>query len=106
MQGFFVYYNMKLITETKEYKEIAKIIRKGLERRDTDKSLYESSEDDKFTPKYVELMIQDISNYMPEPCFEKIKQHDRYAMGHVDYFSKFTLYCTETYFELKEKENE
>ena len=92
---------MKLITETKEYKEIGKIISKGLKRRDTDKSLYEPSEEDSFVPKYVMIMIKELSDYMPEPCIDKVKSHEQYAMGHVDYFSKFNLYCTELYFELK-----
>ena len=92
---------IKLAIDTKEYKEIGKIISKGLKRRETDDSLYQPSEEDKLIPKYVMMMIKDISDYMPEPCVEEVTRHEQYAMGHVDYFSKFNLYCTELYFELK-----
>jgi hypothetical protein len=94
---------VKLAIDTKEYKEIGKIISKGLKRRDTDKSLYEPSEEDRLVPKYVMIMIKELSEYMPVPCIDKVKRHEQYAMGHVDYFSKFTLYCARLYFELKEK---
>ena len=63
----------------------------------------EPSDEDKFVPRYVMRMIREIADYMPAPCLDKIKSHETYAMGHIDYFNKFVLYCTETYFELKKK---
>lgn len=98
-----------LLTETKEYKDIAKIVNKWLKLRDDsrgeEKKFYLSpSEEDKFFPKYVMRMIREIADYMPAPCLDKIKSNEMNAMGHVDYFNKFVLYCTETYYKLKEKE--
>lgn len=96
---------VKFITETKEYKDIAKIISKWLKLRDDsdDDFLREPSDEDKNLPRYVMRMIREISEYMPAPCLDKVKGHEQYAMGHVDYHSKFTLYCTRLYFELKDK---
>jgi len=97
-----------LITETKEYKDIAKIVTKWLKIRDDAKGeekkwLHEPSEEDDFFPKYVMRMIREIADYMPAPCLDKIKSNEINAMGHVDYFKKFVLYCTETYYNLNEK---
>ena len=88
-----------MITEQKEYKDISKIIDKWLKIREKDNSWHEQSGED-YTPKYVVEMIKEISDYMPIPCIDTIKWHESYAMGHVDYFKKFALYCTREYNDL------
>ena len=50
-------------------------------------------------------MIKEINEYMPVPCLDTINCHENHTMGHVDYVSKFTLYCTREYNELKSKIN-
>ena len=90
-----------LITEQKEYKDISKIIDKWLKIRKKDNFWHEPSDEDKTIPRYVMRMIREINDYMPVPCMDTIKRHESYAMGHVDYFKKFALYCTREYNELK-----
>ena len=94
-----------LITEQKEYKDISKIIESWLKIRDESKDMYwrDSSDEDKNFPRYVMKMIREINDYMPVPCMDTIKRHELFAMGHVDYFKKFALYCTREYNELKNK---
>ena len=67
--------------------------------------LLQSSEEDSFFPIYVMRMIREINEYMPAPCLDEIKSNEINAMGHVDYFKKFVLYCTRTYQEKKDEKN-
>jgi len=88
-----------LITEEKAYKDISKIIKKWLKIRKKDNKWYVIDEDNNL--RYVTEMIKEISDYMPVPCIDTIKWHEINAMGHVDYFKKFALYCTREFNELK-----
>ncbi len=92
-------------------KEIKKMfddtILKHLKRRDEDKGLYidlyQPSKEDSFFPVYVMDMIKEINSKMPEDALELIKNAETDAMGHVDYFRKFSYRCAEIYLELKRK---
>ncbi|MFW5848056.1 MAG: hypothetical protein ACOCVF_04000 [bacterium] len=87
------------IMEKKEF--FGKIILKWLNIRDKEKLKfwYEPSDEYKHLPRYVMEMIKEINDNMPKPMLDKVKSLEQYASGHIDYHSKFSLYCAELYYD-------
>jgi hypothetical protein len=74
-----------------------KIISKWLKIRDESDDMFwlEVSDEDKHKPRYVMRMVREINDEMPTPMLDKVNAVESRAAGHIDYFSKFALYCAE-----------
>lgn len=75
------------------------IISKWFDIRDKseDGFWYEPSDEDKHKPRYVMRMVREINDKMPVPMLDEVNRVESRAAGHVDYYSKFSLYCAELY---------
>lgn len=88
-------------TLMKKKEEFGKIISKHLENRGKKEDDYLPSEEDSFYPNYVMNMCKEINDMMPnKESLQDILNSETTAMGHVDYHSKFSLYCAEIFFKL------
>jgi hypothetical protein len=74
------------------------IIEKWLDKRESDPdSLYDDG--GYKIQKYLVGMFLEIQLFIPNSTFDDIARLDRIASGHIDYHSKFGLYCFELYKE-------
>lgn len=94
------------ITRVNKLREgFREIINRHLEERDDnyDRKNYLPSEEFPRLPQYVFNMISEINSKMLTNQLNEIITKEQYCSGHVDYVSKFSMYCGEIFLESKKE---
>ena len=77
--------------KTKMYDVFFEIIDRHLSNREN------LSDKDILSGVWLQVMLEELQNNIPNSTLEELKVMDRYNLGQRDYHSKFALHCDELY---------